>query len=599
MTAPATTGHRRANALDRPRFFDRQLLAAADLALEQGFGDRRFALFRANVIGWGVAAGLRLDIQPAQDGEGGARLTVSPGYGLTPLGTEVYLDEPVTFDDIATLVRGQCCGGAHDCTDVTPAAAAPSAYEIALEARRRAAAEAAAIAAGQPAGGTAPTETPPITANGADDAGDATCRAWVVARPAPQAGALRPSMPEGCGHPGNAMKPSRTCGGARIDIVCALTAPHDTPPADSGLQALICDPWGPALDHWPDAADYVVLGRVDLNDGVRVGPADRRRIARLDLLSRLACLDDAPRPGGTIGIDAPLANAVIEISPAAGVIVEGGYSVTGTDAFGIVLSVDGQTVEAAVDRTAQRYRIGVALTTAGARRLTVQLVARPGGEVLATAARDIEMRAAPTGTLAIDAPQAGSFFPFSVRGTNIVVNGRFSSSEATGIAVIVSSGGNVANAQLIGNNAWGANLVFTTTGTKQIVAQLVRTAGGVELARDTRTITLGFVTIPPGQVPIDIGDLPVEVVTQPPHFDPLGPRADDLPIIDALRDVLPHEVEGIADRLETVSVHTVGALANMPVESVAEMLAVTPARAQTIVDTARVRTGRAIPGALR
>lgn len=248
---PTDTFLRRANGLDRPLYFDRQLLQAEDLSLEQGFGDRRLALLTRHVVGWGVAAGLILRIEPRQ-GNVAPALSVSPGYALTPLGEEVWLPAELRFADVEVVVR-ELCREFADCRDVT--------------------------------GG------PPRNAAGALLPAPAV-HAWVIARVAEQDGSLRAAFPAGCGHPGNNTLPSRRCGGARVEIVCAIAPPHSDPAPDRDeLRKLVCGPWGPELpaDLAPDL-DYVVLGRVELRDeGLFATPEDRRRIARLDHLGRAVC----------------------------------------------------------------------------------------------------------------------------------------------------------------------------------------------------------------------------------------------------------------------------------------------------------------------
>lgn len=234
-----TVTQRQPNGLNRPRYFDRQLLNADDLALEQGFADQRLALLARHCFGWGVAAGLGLTL--AAQNSGRSDLTVSPGYGLTPLGDEIYLTREVVLQDIAALIAG-ACGQGHDCTNLDA----------------------------------------PTTAVGR------VTSAWIIARPADVDGVPRPAMPQGCGNPGNNLKPSRSCGGASVEIACALMAPH--------LQvedpvALVCGPWGPPMpDPVAEAANYVVLGAIEIMpEGVFATPLFRRIIGRLDRVGRVAC----------------------------------------------------------------------------------------------------------------------------------------------------------------------------------------------------------------------------------------------------------------------------------------------------------------------
>lgn len=248
MSSPVPV--RKANGLDRPLYFDRQLLIADDLSLEQGFEDRRLALLARNVLGWGVASGFRLSTRPPSPVPDGVDLVISPGFALTPLGDEVYLPQDVVIDDIAA-VMARICGTPADCTIVEEGAGNAKASRV-------------------------------------DQAG----RAWIIARPAPLDGGPRPGMPEGCAHPGNNTHPSRRCGGASIEIACSLLPPHNAAPADlAQLHTAVCGPWGPPLAAQVNrAANYVVLGAVDVvPEGVFATPLNRRLIPRLDSLGRLVC----------------------------------------------------------------------------------------------------------------------------------------------------------------------------------------------------------------------------------------------------------------------------------------------------------------------
>jgi hypothetical protein len=230
---------RQANGLNRPRYFDRQLLNADDLTLEQGYSDQLLALLARHTLGWGVASGLFLTIRangPRSD------LAVGGGFGLTPLGDHVYLPQEVSFEDIPAALAA-ACGQGHDCTDLTLPPAAVG------------------------------TQT----------------SAWIIARPAALDGSPRPAFPEGCGNPGNNLKPSRTCGGVSIEIACTLTPPHLSQLEDP--VAIDCGPWGSALPApVADAANYVVLGAVEARpEGVFALPLQRRLIGRLDRAGRVAC----------------------------------------------------------------------------------------------------------------------------------------------------------------------------------------------------------------------------------------------------------------------------------------------------------------------
>jgi hypothetical protein len=242
---------RKANGLDRPLYFDRQLLIADDLSLEQGFTDRRLELLARNVLGWGVAAGFQLSTRPPSPVPARVDLAISPGFALTPLGDEVYLSQEVVIGNVAAAMSA-ACGAPADCTIVEDADGARAV---------------------QPG------------------------RAWIVARPAPLDGGPRPAMPEGCGHPGNNTRPSRRCGGATVEIACSLLPPHISAPLDlPQLHNAVCGPWGPPLPGpVSEAANYVVLGTMEIvPEGVFATPRDRRLIPRLDTLGRLVCALNHP-----------------------------------------------------------------------------------------------------------------------------------------------------------------------------------------------------------------------------------------------------------------------------------------------------------------
>ena len=91
------------NGANRPLHQDRQVLRAGDLALEQATQDAMLARARRYLHGWGVVEGFMPTTKQDAD------LSVGPGYGVTPLGDELFLPEDVTLKDIVSAVL-KCCG---------------------------------------------------------------------------------------------------------------------------------------------------------------------------------------------------------------------------------------------------------------------------------------------------------------------------------------------------------------------------------------------------------------------------------------------------------------------------------------------------------
>ncbi|MEV4351507.1 hypothetical protein AB0J83_44190 [Actinoplanes sp. NPDC049596] len=177
MTAEIARAH---NGIATPLYFDRQVVRADDLTLDRSSHDAELARIRGFLHGWGVVSGL----VPAVTTAGVPRLTVSPGYGVTPPGEEVYLAEPVVVDgDIAALVRKHCGPGAPGC-ELTPAGAGRE-----IE--------------------------------------DADVIAWLVARPVRTPSAPRAGVPAGCAHPASALSPTRACHGVSLELHCTAPLPQD------------------------------------------------------------------------------------------------------------------------------------------------------------------------------------------------------------------------------------------------------------------------------------------------------------------------------------------------------------------------------------
>ncbi len=90
----------------RPRYFDRQQLRADDLNLGQSYLRERLRRHNRHLHGWGVVCGLQVTLNPDDP----YRAQIQPGYAVTPLGDEVEVAAPVTFDMTAGAAL---CLGEH------------------------------------------------------------------------------------------------------------------------------------------------------------------------------------------------------------------------------------------------------------------------------------------------------------------------------------------------------------------------------------------------------------------------------------------------------------------------------------------------------
>lgn len=190
------------NGLSSPLYFDRQLVRADDLTLDRSSHAQELARMRQFLHGWGIVAGFEMDLESEQ-----GTLQIAPGYGVSPLGREIYLTKRLEIKAIADHVRKGCSGVRTGCDEVNP-------EKIGI----------------------------PVDA-----------QAWIIARPEAWESDPRPGRPEGCGHPANGLSPARLCAGVSIDLVCALPESHHCQPADA--EAL-----------WPYIASFKTCGPRDLTE---------------------------------------------------------------------------------------------------------------------------------------------------------------------------------------------------------------------------------------------------------------------------------------------------------------------------------------------
>jgi hypothetical protein len=154
----------------RPKWADRQLIAAADLTAEQRWQDAQLMRLRRLALGWGVVAGLEVSAK----GDG---IIIEPGYGITAAGSEVYLPDQFYWADLPKRIAKTCGDGSNPCSDPTERKVEDS-----------------------PASG-----------------------AWLVLVPRPVESCPRPTVPEGCAHPGSAFAYTRQGMGLIPELRCNLT----------------------------------------------------------------------------------------------------------------------------------------------------------------------------------------------------------------------------------------------------------------------------------------------------------------------------------------------------------------------------------------
>ncbi|GAA1865405.1 hypothetical protein GCM10009715_10710 [Paeniglutamicibacter psychrophenolicus] len=203
------------NGVSTPLYFQRQVIEAADLNLGGASRDAELSRLRAMLHGWGVVAGL----VPRRVG---ADVVISPGYGITPGGAELYLPEPLVVPGAFGTLLKHCGPGTQGC-------------EL-------------------------PTEAP------GDEARDLKITGWITVRRLDAEAAPRSGTPDGCEHPANDQHPTRRCHRVAAFLRCSLPEGHvPRPPDCTELSTYLCaDPPVPLELPAPlDAAeDFLVLGRM-------------------------------------------------------------------------------------------------------------------------------------------------------------------------------------------------------------------------------------------------------------------------------------------------------------------------------------------------
>lgn len=116
-TAPCDQGTHTGRALERTRFYPRQLLGPEDLTQDQLYFREKHKRHNRLLHGWGIVCGACV-----RRGAGDCEVIIEPGYVLGPHGDEIVIDREVTID-VCRLGTGEqdgCCESATDpwCTDV-------------------------------------------------------------------------------------------------------------------------------------------------------------------------------------------------------------------------------------------------------------------------------------------------------------------------------------------------------------------------------------------------------------------------------------------------------------------------------------------------
>jgi hypothetical protein len=113
----STTSRELGTALERLRFFPRQVIGAEDLRLEQEYFRQKLRRHNRFLHGWGAVCGCQ--VLPAPEAQKPWQVRVCPGYLLTPQGDEILIGVEALFD-LATcfLQSADPCAFARPCPPV-------------------------------------------------------------------------------------------------------------------------------------------------------------------------------------------------------------------------------------------------------------------------------------------------------------------------------------------------------------------------------------------------------------------------------------------------------------------------------------------------
>jgi hypothetical protein len=113
-----TTEHCDDMALERVRFFPRQLIGADDLTTEQTYQREKLRRHNRYLHGWGVVCGF--DVRPAPEPGKPWQVRICPGYLLGPQGDEVCVGTEALFDVETCVMRSSDpCAFSRPCPPVS------------------------------------------------------------------------------------------------------------------------------------------------------------------------------------------------------------------------------------------------------------------------------------------------------------------------------------------------------------------------------------------------------------------------------------------------------------------------------------------------
>jgi hypothetical protein len=101
------------SALERLRYFPRQLITADDMRAEQEFLLNKMRRHNRFLHGWGVVCGCNVIPQP--DDQHPWQVQVCPGYVVAPQGDDILINDCVTFDLLLGATQCDPCSVTYPC----------------------------------------------------------------------------------------------------------------------------------------------------------------------------------------------------------------------------------------------------------------------------------------------------------------------------------------------------------------------------------------------------------------------------------------------------------------------------------------------------
>lgn len=238
------------NTPKRPKWTDRQQISAADLTAEQDWQDTQLVRLRRLMLGWGVVAGLEVKTS-------GNSLQINPGLGVTTAGGEIYLQEAINIEEVFELLCDACGKTEDHCA------------EPILE-------------------NTEIRERAPFK----------QFSGWLILRPKVLESCPRPTIPQGCSHPGSDFAYSRQINGLEPYFVCTLKAEFQRPEPDCKLVERYLDE---STVPMPDLADdFLPIARLIVRSKteIHVDMSKRRKLIPLSVLQDIVscCECDTETP---------------------------------------------------------------------------------------------------------------------------------------------------------------------------------------------------------------------------------------------------------------------------------------------------------------